>query len=425
MVVNTNIFRHLIFGEVDSADYGIYINGDAVYNSPERQVEMITVPGRDGLVALDMGRFENIEIVYPCGTFATTQEEFAEQLSAFRNAIMSLRGYQRLEDTYHPEEFRKAVFMSAIEVEPVSYNRAGEFELTFNCKPQRWLSVGDLPIPVDSGDVLENPSPFASSPLLEIEGHGDVNFNGYTVTVGDLYLGNVQLLGQASTNQEYENPYGVPYALNNGLFNVGDTVTVKPVTFRFDLAYLGSIISNVTVTKAGGDVTPTVSTSYGRGVITVTVKFPTVTYSAPAQGSMSSAHSYIGTVAVSFDGGGSATVRLLAQVIGNGQGATSPSTIVFLKNVEETAAGPEPLDWWVQIIETGVFVDSTVSIMGHPTYIDCELGEAYKIEDGEMISLNKAIVFGSDLPTLAPGSNPITFDNTITDLKITPRWWRV
>ena len=29
-----------------------------------------------------------------------------------------------------------------------------------------------------------------------------------------------------------------------------------------------------------------------------------------------------------------------------------------------------------------------------------------------------------DFPTLRPGSNSITYSNTITELKITPRWWR-
>jgi hypothetical protein len=72
-----------------------------------------------------------------------------------------------------------------------------------------------------------------------------------------------------------------------------------------------------------------------------------------------------------------------------------------------------------------IMVDSTVNLLGHPTYIDCELGEAYRIVNDEYQSLNKYVVLGSDLPTFAPGSNKVIFDNTITDLKIAPRWWRI
>ena len=68
---------------------------------------------------------------------------------------------------------------------------------------------------------------------------------------------------------------------------------------------------------------------------------------------------------------------------------------------------------------------STISRLGNPTYIDCDIGEAYLINAGTPISLNQYIDLGSKLPTLAPGSNAITYDNTITDLKITPRWWKV
>ena len=58
-------------------------------------------------------------------------------------------------------------------------------------------------------------------------------------------------------------------------------------------------------------------------------------------------------------------------------------------------------------------------------YIDLDIGEAYKIEGNEPVSVNDAVVLPAELPTLSPGTNTITFDNTITQLKIVPRWWRV
>ena len=75
-------------------------------------------------------------------------------------------------------------------------------------------------------------------------------------------------------------------------------------------------------------------------------------------------------------------------------------------------------------IESAV-VNSTMTYLGEPTYIDCDLGEAYLIRDNTPISLNRYIDLGSELPTFAVGSNEITFDNTITDLKVIPRWWQV
>ena len=66
---------------------------------------------------------------------------------------------------------------------------------------------------------------------------------------------------------------------------------------------------------------------------------------------------------------------------------------------------------------------STASALGNPTYIDLDIGEAYKVDNGQIVSVNNAVSLGGELPTLAPGSTLITYDNTITEVKITPRWW--
>ena len=70
----------------------------------------------------------------------------------------------------------------------------------------------------------------------------------------------------------------------------------------------------------------------------------------------------------------------------------------------------------------GILIQSTAPKFGHPTYIDCELGEAYALNDGVISSLNRYIALGSALPVLDVGANTITSDATITQLLITPRW---
>ena len=61
MAIETGeIFKRLYFDGQSSGTYGVYITGEAVYNAPARDVEMVTIPGRNGQLALDKGRFENI-----------------------------------------------------------------------------------------------------------------------------------------------------------------------------------------------------------------------------------------------------------------------------------------------------------------------------------------------------------------------------
>ena len=410
----------IIFGGVDSSEYGIYITGEGVYNAPERDVEFVDIPGRNGAIALDQGRYQNIEVTYSAGVFGKGPEEFREALSDFRNAILSQRGYQKLEDTYHPEEFREAIYVAGLEVEP-SQKKAGQFELTFNCKPQRWLSVGALPVPVDSGDILGNPTIFDSSPLLEITGYGSVEFNGYTITLDNIPLGDTPILSPGGVENTGDS--SISYDLDSALFNVGDTITVKPSVFRFDFVYTGGS-SGISVTKSTGDLDPTIETQHRGGAFVVTVSIPAVTFTVPANGSFS-AHQYAGIVTMTPLTGSAVTATILPGIIVWGKDGDDPPKLSFIASVTIDTTHERYLTHGTYITETGASVDSSVPMIGNPTYIDCDLGEAYKIEDGDLIPLNKAVAFGSDLPTLSPGLSKVTFDNTITDMKITPRWWRI
>jgi len=402
---------------VDSADYGIYISGDGVYNAPERDVEFVSVPGRNGDIAMDQGRYNNITVTYPAGTFAKTQEEFREKLSDFRNAILSQKGYQRLEDTYHPEEFRMAVYTAGLEVDPVNYNQAGEFELTFNCKPQRWLTVGALPIPVDSGDVLQNPTVFDSSPLLEVEGYGTVSFNGFDIELDNSPLGTVDLIPRRYYSSA--NVFDNSYKFDRSLLNTGDVINVGQALFsvEWQSISLSTIYSGITYSQSSAStMTPTVSIVNGGYIFLARFTTPSLTFTALDVNDSEVEKLANYTISATKDGGGTDTVYVTVRVkcgYDYIRYRIEVSTSSPISDVDNTlTANPT----------TGT---STVQLLGNPTYVDCETGEAYRIEDGEYKSANARVALGADLPVLATGSNKITFDNTVTDLKIAPRWWRI
>lgn len=170
----------ITFGGVNSADFGIYISGEGVFNAPKRDVEMIKIPGRNGEFALDNGRFENIEVTYPAFNFEPDDyDTFMQNLSDFRNAICAQRGYQRLTDTFHPDEYRMATYIGGLEIKPVKYNTASEFNIVFDCKPQRWLASGETAVTIGewgetetaSGDIVsvENPNGILAVKSLEVD----------------------------------------------------------------------------------------------------------------------------------------------------------------------------------------------------------------------------------------------------------------
>lgn len=414
----------LIFGGVDSSEFGIYITGEAVYNAPERDVEYIEVPGRNGTIAMDNGRFRNIAVSYPAGTFGKTQKEFSEALSAFRNAILSQKGYQRLEDSYHPDEFRMGVYSSGLEVVPASYGRAGEFTLTFECKPQRFLTIGDYPIPVRSNDILDNPTPFESSPLLEIEGYGDVTFNGYTVSLENALIGDVEIVPRSS-EETNSSSLSKDYRIDNSLFNVGDDITIDPIAFSFDLwggtkaysaaSYEIDNTSNITPTVK----VPSYSGVGGSNSLGIVVTTPQMVLDAISTADSSVVKKAIVNVTATIatiSGGGTDSITLEVKVTLAGKRIRLEMSVQI-----RGVASVIQIYWNLP----SVMVDSTVNVLGHPTYIDCDLGDAYRIVDGEYQSLNKYVGLGSDLPKFAPGFNKVTKGYHISELRIVPRWWRI
>ena len=412
-------YGKIIFGGVDSSDYGIYISGEGVYNAPERAVELVNVPGRNGAIALDQGRYNNIKVTYPAMVLEADQEHFREKLSEFRNAILSQKGYQRLEDSYHPDEFRMGVYYNGLEVSDIlTLARGGNFELIFDCKPQRWLSYGDIPVPINSGDVLQNPTVFDSSPLLEVEGYGTVSFNGFDIELDNSPLGVVTIIPRHFYGEQ--GLFYKSYTFDRSLLNIGDGIYVGQASFMClwdsnSSAY--EVYSGYSYTIEGAStMTPSVRILDGFSSFWVEINTPMLGFTALDENDSEVEKIASISVVASKIGGGSDTVYMTVRI---------KCGYDYIAYKIETATTSTAVNRENDLTSTPVQADSTLGILGHPTYIDCEIGEAYKIEDGEYKSANARVALGSDLPIMSPGSNTITFDNTVTDLKIAPRWWKV
>lgn len=178
------------YDTINSADYGVYISGDAVFDAPVAGYEMIPIPGRSGDLAIYSGRYENIEVTYP----AFIYKDFKTNIRTLRSALMSRHGYQRISDTYHPDEFRLGVYQGGLEVSPAMYNTTGEFDITFNCKPQRFLTSGETAITFSrSGGTITNPTEFDAKPMITSFGPGTIGIGDQSIVVGGSYSGRIYI----------------------------------------------------------------------------------------------------------------------------------------------------------------------------------------------------------------------------------------
>lgn len=385
-VISTgSIFKTLTFDGRSSSEFNVYITGEGVFNAPERAVEMISIPGRNGAFALDYGRFENIEITYNCGIAGDDDADFASAISDFRNWLCSRNGYVRLSDDYNAGEYRMAVYKSGLEVTAENL-KAGEFPVVFECKPQRFLTSGEDTISVTSGDTITNSTLFDARPLLEITGYGNINLGNNTITFDGQDIGDIIIAGST-------------YAI--GPYNATTSTATKTITVDASLLRAGDAFTVTTKstfylrTQNGGQtiITEPISrhlfeASFAKGTSSTQTDSVSGAYSA--------------AISIAYNGNNAVTITNVCTMTAHAN--TSTQAIIEMSNISAYSTMPS----------------DTSNV-----YIDLDIGEAWTEIGGEIASLNNRVTMPAELPTLTPGANTITFDNTITQFDIVPRWWKI
>lgn len=395
------------FGGISSSTYNVVVEGSGDYSAPSRAVEVIEIPGRNGAFHLDKGYYENITIEYNCLLKDTTQANFETAVASFRNAIVSQVGYRRLTDTYHPNEYRMAAYVGGFDETPTFHGKGAIFKVKFDCKPQRFLTSGETAVTVANNGTLTNPTLFDSSPLFEVVGYGDINFSGQTVTLNNVTYGNIKIANASSTTASSSRTV----TLDTSRLNNGDVITLHnahgAVAHTRKSGYSDLYAEVLSVTSGTGYVNENgtsrrftlndITFNYGTSsTVTGNMVVRTVYTHSGQQTSTDSTYS----VSAAYNGSTTITITL-------------------------TFTAPAP--YGTGSYDVGcdaIYADSTKSALT-TTFIDLELGEAWNVVSGEVASLNNAVQLPAKLPTLKPGTNTFTKSNTITSLKVTPRWWRV
>ena len=421
-------YHTFTFNGVRAADYGIYVTDVNVFNSAARDVEYIEIPGRDGAFALDRGRFQNISVVYKCAMTQDTDEDFATAISEFRNAIASTKGYKRLEDDINTDEYRMGVFSKGLDA-PTLNTKTATFDVEFNCQPQRWLKSGETAVSVTSGGQITNPTLFESHPLLQVWGYGDIGINGETISIADDVIGNITIRdAETSETPYYEDGIKRTFSATN--FNYNDTLELGSTVFRMTVA------CNSGVSMRSEDARRVVSESvlfdsvrigYTSGVgisgFWLEIKTKPLQFYKSSEGVL-----VAGSVGVEFEYRQDGTVKTgnVTVTFNITRGAEGDNNYIQVTPYTLSGADADILRVNMQKVKFGAITGySTKSALGEPLYFDLDIGEAYKIEDGQTISVNNAVSFPAQLPVLKSGANTITYDDTVNQFKVVPHWWEV
>ena len=180
-------FGKVFFGGRYSDDLGIYVEEPPSYSWPEYPYTHKVIAGKNGDFLIDPKRYENVSKTYKISAYDGSDfYTVAKKVSSWLNRQSTEKDkYFRLEDSYEPDVYRLAVYEESNELENILY-RAGKAEITFNCKPQKFLLSGDRFILIDeSGQTITNPTDHNALPIIKLYGYGSVFINGVEIEVID------------------------------------------------------------------------------------------------------------------------------------------------------------------------------------------------------------------------------------------------
>lgn len=435
--------RHYFeFDGMKSSDFGVFLSGTQTMGAAGRDVDEIVVPGRNGNLTIDNGRFNAISHVYPAFIAETAQPN----LMGLRNALLSRRGSKRLSDTIHPDEFYRAYYEHGLEPEVTANLRHSEFEIEFTRDPRRFLVAGDTPTSIVQTSETETGSEItfdypkkvtaaqvAIAPAQDFSGWtgADVTVNGTTHTVtwtdaGTVYAGVLDVLaGKLTVTHAIIDLGTLDWSLSvpeRSVFRTGVTgrkYSTTEIGFCSGYTFYGNASLTVmqnnlpdmefgfqTTTRfiCVRDTRYTDAESFKAAVSGVMLVYPVT---SPSEYDLTplSITTVAGQNSISADCG-EMTVTL-----------TMPAT---LNNPTLFASSPK-----IRVHGQGtLYIGNTaITVGGSFPYVDIDTEIADCSYEGQ--NANQYVTFsGLDFPKLEPGENYITFTG-FTAVEVTPRWWRL
>ena len=167
---------NLEFGNVALSDYNAFCFYKNFMDGAERDVEVISVPGRSGDLLVDNGRWRNVDVEYHI------QVTDLINVHGLRAALIAELGYNKLRDNYEPNEYRIARLKEPPEIVQHT-GTVAHMVVRFDCKPQRYLDSGDIDREYTANSNIFNPTNFNALPLIRVYGYGYVGIGTNTIQI--------------------------------------------------------------------------------------------------------------------------------------------------------------------------------------------------------------------------------------------------
>lgn len=224
----------LTFNGISSDTLGIVVEHPPKRVLPERDIQVIPVPGRNQDVIIDNGSYKNVKREYEIalGTEDSDFDLCADAIAAWLNTAS---GYCRLEDDYDEDHYRMARVSGETDIENI-LGIAGRTTVTFDCGPQRFLLSGEEPVEFQKSGKITNPTNHTAEPVVQVKleigtsGHVQIGSYGFTIQATS---------GSNGTTVDYVQDNVSDYVLDSTGDKIGST-TVVEVYVDSNLGYVYS-----------------------------------------------------------------------------------------------------------------------------------------------------------------------------------------
>ena len=167
-----------IWNGMHSEEFGLICSSLPGKGAPERMVDKIEIPGRDGFLTVDHGTYKgDVKSV----SFHLIDETQVDRIQGW------LKGSGEVIFSNFPDRYYKAVIISKIELSqvlPVLHKGVVQFD----CQPFGYLLDGLEPFEVSIPGSLHNPGNHTAHPYFKVFGSGEIvlRINGDPFTVKNI-----------------------------------------------------------------------------------------------------------------------------------------------------------------------------------------------------------------------------------------------
>jgi len=160
---------------IKSTEMNIRIQNDITFTSPVRDVNIIQVPGRDGDLIMDNGRFETVRRSIPC-RIETSENDIEQLISRINNWLIDDGSFHEF-SWDNDRDFKYLARVDGAVTSGRMLSRLGHAVIDFNIHPIKYLRSSLVEERVMTNGVIQNPFSINAKPLIRITGGGNITIN--------------------------------------------------------------------------------------------------------------------------------------------------------------------------------------------------------------------------------------------------------